>query len=1382
MHRSIILPVFLSLILAWIPATPAAAEGEAPWDGPPFSSTAEQMLQAAAAVPVDDDQGVQVLFEGARYLLDEEGRIDYRYRIVYRVDSPESVRGWSRTSRTWRPWFQDRPEIRARVITPDGAVHELDPANLGEYSEAEDGPDVYGNEQTLKGPLPAVEVGAIIEEEHVVRDREPMFVAGTVRTFVFGRKQPVLQQRLVVDAPSSLPLQYKLHRLPDLEPVRETDGDRLRLRFEGGPFEAWDEDVSLAPGDVARRPVVRFSTGASWNSVASAYSSIVDERIGTGVPGKTLRKAIGHEKEPGPVADKALAYLREQVRYTGVEFGERSIVPSTPEETLTRRFGDCKDKATLLVALLRAAGIDASVALLNTGPGSDVDSELPGIGRFDHAIVHVPGPPEIWIDPTSRFSRAGELPSGDQGRLVLIASEETTGLVLTPKTGPTDNERRETREVIFAAEGGGRVIETATVTGWFEREYRDSFSKKNESGLREQLESYVKSHYLAEELGEVTITDPEDLSRPMELRLEAMGCKRVWTTATEATAYLTIGGLVRDLPQVLKPDEAEDEEEEKPRQHPVLLPKPFVVEYVYEIEPPPGYALPTVPEGGRREFGPAVMTQEYTIGDDGAVTALLRFDTVKTLYSTEETKAIQEALAVFFKESNPSVVFHQVGEAHLEAGRIREALQEFRGLVARFPEEALYRTQVARAYLAAGLGGPARAEARRAVELAPESMIAWRTLGFILAHDELGRKFVRGFDPAAAEQAFRKAVEIDPEDFIARGELAILLEHGPGGIRYGEQARLADAITEYESLRETLENEGLTTNLMVVMLHAGRFAELRELWKDVPRDAMRDGAYLAAVAAIEGASQALAEASRIAGQADRYRQIVTQAGDLLVRVRRYPEAAELVAAGARGAADSVAQLTRADLLRRISLHETHDISLATPDGAVKTVFAVVADLEGYDVAAFRALFHPTLLEETDDDWLSTELAGLGEGLAWTLLRSGVTGPQALDFVLSTIDLSVDGNPDTGYRVRTRMPDNPVAGQESMAFYVVRYEDEYRVVGVTYGWSMIGRMLLDWVAEERLGPARTWLDWVVEDMAARMSEDVLDSAPLQWIWEAGQEGDAQRIRLAAASLMLDGAYGDLPATILREGTEAFPDGDMRAGLDLALAVLGAVTEDHEASLEAANRLAMAYPRSSRAFVMQAGALIELRRLDEAERLIQARVERFPGESVAATYLADIPRLRSDLAEYRRRLQARVASGQATAGEYNNLAWLDIVDDRVSDDTQRNVQRAVTMTNYSEVASLHTLASVYAELGHVAEARDVLLALLENRATSDLESPDWYVLGRIAEQYGVPDAAVGAFEKVEPPDGTVHEPEAMSTFALASRRLKAIRESEKAERAE
>ena len=59
-------------------------------------------------------------------------------------------------------------------------------------------------------------------------------------------------------------------------------------------------------------------------------------------------------------------------------------------EVIQRHYGDCKDKANLLVAMLRAAGIPANLALLSTGPGRDVDPQLPGINQFDHAIVYVP--------------------------------------------------------------------------------------------------------------------------------------------------------------------------------------------------------------------------------------------------------------------------------------------------------------------------------------------------------------------------------------------------------------------------------------------------------------------------------------------------------------------------------------------------------------------------------------------------------------------------------------------------------------------------------------------------------------------------------------------------------------------------------------------------------------------------------------------------------------------------------------------------------------------------------------------------------------------------------------------------------------------------------
>ncbi|MEI9969999.1 MAG: transglutaminase-like domain-containing protein [Terracidiphilus sp.] len=74
-------------------------------------------------------------------------------------------------------------------------------------------------------------------------------------------------------------------------------------------------------------------------------------------------------------------YLDREVRYTGIEFGEAAIVPHDPAETLAKKYGDCKDKATLLVAMLRAAGIPANVALLNVESRIDSPLDLPGMGH-----------------------------------------------------------------------------------------------------------------------------------------------------------------------------------------------------------------------------------------------------------------------------------------------------------------------------------------------------------------------------------------------------------------------------------------------------------------------------------------------------------------------------------------------------------------------------------------------------------------------------------------------------------------------------------------------------------------------------------------------------------------------------------------------------------------------------------------------------------------------------------------------------------------------------------------------------------------------------------------------------------------------------------------
>ena len=173
-------------------------------------------------------------------------------------------------------------------------------------------------------------------------------------------------------------------------PARKTR-DARSLVFELGPLPATDTPEDYLPAEDEKTPQVVFSTGKSWNDVAATYAGLVESHLDLDAVRPLAQKAIGQETDRDKIIERLLAALRSQIRYTGVEFGKGAIVPRSSRETLARRYGDCKDQATLLVAMLRVAGIRAQVALLRTGRYGDVAPGLPGLGDFDHAIVYIPG-------------------------------------------------------------------------------------------------------------------------------------------------------------------------------------------------------------------------------------------------------------------------------------------------------------------------------------------------------------------------------------------------------------------------------------------------------------------------------------------------------------------------------------------------------------------------------------------------------------------------------------------------------------------------------------------------------------------------------------------------------------------------------------------------------------------------------------------------------------------------------------------------------------------------------------------------------------------------------------------------------------------------------
>ena len=837
---------------------------------------------------------VLILENEERVSFDTEGKITRTRYYLYKVFTQQGAAQWADITANWEPWHEERPILRARVITPDNAAHTLDANTITDAPARVTEDDLFGDRRVVRAPLPAVAPGSLVEEEQVSKQNGPLFGGAIAERFYFSGSVPIHHTRLVLDAPSAVPIRYDIRLLPDLKPQRTEAEGRVQIVFENGPVEAVEDIDPHLPSDIPAYSSVTFSTGVSWQRVAEEYVKIVDTQLAASSLKSLVSQIVPTQKSRDQKISTILQYLDREIRYTGVEFGEATIVPRTPSETLTRKYGDCKDKAALLAGMLRAADIPAYLALLSAGSREDVSADLPGLGIFDHAIVYVPGSPDLWIDATDEYARLGELPNGDQGRLALIARPESHALVLTPAASPTENAIVEKREIFLAENGPARVVETSWPRGSTESSYRRAYVDKESKNAKEELTNYVKSQYLAEKLDRMDRSDPHDLSQQFELVLESDRARRGATDLDSAAAAIRIQGLFSRLPADLrerekeedKSDKLPDKKPKKPRTSDYLLPEAFVTEWLYTITPPLGFRPKPLPQALDLSLGPSKLTEQFSVDKDGVVKATIRFETIKRRLSASESRELRDQVVQILDGAPILIYFEPMGQVLLAQGKIREALKSYRDLIALHPKESVHHLQLARAFLAAGLGESARLEAQTAVKLEPTSALAEKTLADILEYDSVGRRYRPGSDYAGAEAAYRAAIALDPDDRTNVANLAVLLEYNRWGLRYGPSARLKDALVEYRKLTsEKLAEFGMQNNISYALYYDGQFAEARksaEVLNPQPIPLI-----VACEGALNGSAAAITEARKRTGQEDQFKPIA----DLMLKLAHAYDAA-----------------------------------------------------------------------------------------------------------------------------------------------------------------------------------------------------------------------------------------------------------------------------------------------------------------------------------------------------------------------------------------------------------------------------------------------------------------------------------------------------------
>ena len=103
-------------------------------------------------------------------------------------------------------------------------------------------------------------------------------------------------------------------------------------------------------------------------------------------------------------------FVVSQTRYVGLEFGIHGYKPYRVDQILQRRFGDCKDKASLMHALLASVGIDSRLVLLRMRKLGSMPERPASLAIFNHAILYLPKL-DLWLDGTASFSGSRDLPA-----------------------------------------------------------------------------------------------------------------------------------------------------------------------------------------------------------------------------------------------------------------------------------------------------------------------------------------------------------------------------------------------------------------------------------------------------------------------------------------------------------------------------------------------------------------------------------------------------------------------------------------------------------------------------------------------------------------------------------------------------------------------------------------------------------------------------------------------------------------------------------------------------------------------------------------------------------------------------------------------------------
>jgi transglutaminase-like putative cysteine protease len=354
-----------------------------------------------------DGPAVRFVYSDAQTRIGPDGTENF-FAYKVKIVKPEGLPVGNVTV-TWNPAAGSITVHRLNIVR-DGEVTDVLKSTRFRVLEREGGLEqaMLDGQLTAAIQAPGLRVGDELEFAVTISQQDR-----TLGNHAYGIAQmPVVGQpgtfRVRVIWPASHALKWKAtNDLADIAP--KTTGGQTELLYEVGDLKS-ALITDNAPDRFNLRRQIEYSDYGSWAELSRQVWSLYDTaaRLTADSPlHQEAAKIAAQSPDPATRAVAALQLVQEQIRYVYVGLVDGNFRPATADETWNRRFGDCKAKTALLLALLRELGVPAEAALVNAEGGDGMDARLPNPSLFNHVVVHTTiGAKSYWLDGTRLGNRS----------------------------------------------------------------------------------------------------------------------------------------------------------------------------------------------------------------------------------------------------------------------------------------------------------------------------------------------------------------------------------------------------------------------------------------------------------------------------------------------------------------------------------------------------------------------------------------------------------------------------------------------------------------------------------------------------------------------------------------------------------------------------------------------------------------------------------------------------------------------------------------------------------------------------------------------------------------------------------------------------------------